>query len=71
MPTSTPVDGRDELLRSVRAGFIRQGLTLASWCRIAGVRHSYAYKVLRHETNGPAAIALRCRLTSDSQKLAV
>ena len=70
MPHITKPDDRDELLRQVRADFIRQGTTLVGWCRSAGVEHSYAYRVLRRETNGPAALALRERLIASSRVIA-
>lgn len=50
-------------LMEVRAGFIRQGTSLRKWCRINGVDPGYAHKVVAGRTNGPAALALRERIT--------
>ena len=51
------------ILAEVRAGFVRQGTSLRGWCRRNSVDPSYAHKVLAERTNGPAALALRKRIT--------
>lgn len=53
-------------LSEVRAGFIRQGSSLRQWCRSNGVDPGYAHKVMTGQTNGPAALALRERITNAS-----
>lgn len=50
-------------LADIRAGFVRQGTSLRGWCRSNGVDPGYAHKVVAGRTNGPAAQALRERIT--------
>ena len=64
---SVSATGSPELLRSVRASFILNGSSIASWCRENRITRSYAYRALQGETNGPAAVNLRARLLNASQ----
>lgn len=66
MSDSTTPPARDDLVRLVRVGFIKNGTTLSAWCKDQGLAHSYVYKVLKAETNGPAAKTLRDRLVHAS-----
>lgn len=55
-----------ELLLKVRAGFVKQGLSLAEWCRANGVARSWAFAVLTGARAGPAALDLRDRLLKEA-----
>ena len=50
------------LLLNVRAGFVRQGATLAGWCREHGIRRQNAEKALQGTWTGPGARKLCGRL---------
>lgn len=56
---------RTNLLK-VRAGFVKQGLSLAEWCRANGVTRAWAYAVLTGARTGPAALELRDRLLKEA-----
>jgi hypothetical protein len=56
------------VVADVRAGFVRQGKSLRSWCRSNGIDPGYAHKVLAGRTNGPAALALKERITEASSR---
>ena len=62
--------GSPALLRSVRAGFVMQGSTIARWCKDNGITRSYAYRALRGDTNGAGAADLRGKLVRASQRRA-
>jgi hypothetical protein len=51
-----------ELLRSVRAGFIQQGLSLTKWCVANEIKRQWATAVLIGRRDGPAARAMRSQI---------
>lgn len=51
-----------DLYNEVRAGFVKQGLSLNAWCRRHGIRHHHAKACLIGVWNGPKAQALRQQL---------
>ncbi len=70
MPHDRVPAGSTGLLLQVRAGLTAKGSSLNAWCQRQGVQRSYAHRALTGETNGPAALALRERLVSESQQVA-
>jgi hypothetical protein len=51
-----------DLLRTVRAGFIQQGTSLAKWCTEQGISRQWATASLAGIRKGPAARTLAARL---------
>lgn len=49
----------EDLLVTVRAGFVRNRTSLAAWCRQRGVKRENARKALVGSWNGPKARRLR------------
>lgn len=68
---NTPSDngtypGQD-LLDAVKAGFVLQGKTMASWCNQHAVCRINARTALLGKRNGPKANALRARMIKASR----
>lgn len=66
MTTTAPQPGH-ELLREVRAGFVRQGKTLTAWCNEHGISVSNARQAVIGSWNGPKARSLRARISRAAQ----
>lgn len=62
MPTSALPPPGPDLVREVRAGFIRRGLTLTGWCRDHGIKVQHARLALLGGWNGRKGTAVRERL---------
>jgi hypothetical protein len=59
--STIPAPGQ-ELLRTVRAGFVKQGSSLGTWCRTNDLHLSNARQALLGSWDGPAGRALRNRI---------
>ena len=57
-----PIVAPKGLYLNVRAGFVVQGTSLASWCRANDIRRQNAEKALRGTWTGPGAQKLYARL---------
>lgn len=56
-----------ELTQEVRAGFIKQGTSLAAYCRDNNIDSSNVYKALRGKWNGKKSQALIKKLIDASK----
>jgi len=56
-----------ELLNQVKAGFVRQGTTLAAYCRDNNIDGGNVYRLLRGDWNGKKAKAIRSQLITASR----
>lgn len=67
MQRTVILSGSDSLLLQVRGDFTRKGTSLSAWCKLNGIDHAHAHRVLRGHTNGAKAQALRDRLIEASR----
>lgn len=56
-----------DLNRQVLAGFVRQGMTLAAYCKANGIRRQHAHACLTGAWIGPRADRLRQQLCDGAE----
>lgn len=66
MTATAPIPGQ-QLLRDIRAGFVRQGKTFSAWCSEQGINVANARQAVIGSWNGPKARRLRARITRASE----